>query len=188
MNNCVINGPEKSVSPNSRSDFNSKERTAQRPRMFWYFADQSYLLYVTIVAELSPRRNNEYGDLITHIMRVWENCYWRAKKEIHQKQRNTQPMFFAIVHCEARLKRPWTRPFTEGRAPLFSKELGYHGRLVKRMENFGTKYQFNRLQMVHFECPRVRNPCVSLRFGELHFPISAFLSGVLRIGLPSIKM
>ena len=176
MNNCVINGPEKSVSPNSRSDFNSKERTAQRPRMFWYFADQSYLLYVTIVAELSPRRNNEYGDLITHIMRVRENCYWRAKKEIHQKQRNTQPMFFAIVHCEARLKRPWTRPFTEGRAPLFSKELGYHGRLGRKVEHFWYKINLTGCKWSSLNAPGTQIPVPHSGWEISIFPFSASFS------------
>ena len=47
----------------------------------------------------------------------------------------------------------------------------------------------NRLQMVQFECPRHSNPFVSLRLGEFHFPIFSLpLSGVIRIGLPSIKM
>ena len=47
----------------------------------------------------------------------------------------------------------------------------------------------NTLQMVQFECPSHLNPCVSLFDWENSiFPLSAFLSGVIRIGLPSIKM
>ena len=47
----------------------------------------------------------------------------------------------------------------------------------------------NRLHMVQFEGPRHSNPCVSLKLGEFHFPLfSLYLSGVIRIGLPSIKM
>ena len=43
--------------------------------------------------------------------------------------------------------------------------------------------------MVQFEGPRHSNPCVSLRLGELYFPIFSLpLSGIIRIGLPSIKM
>ena len=47
----------------------------------------------------------------------------------------------------------------------------------------------SRLQMVQVECPRHSNPCVSLRLGEFHVPIFSLpLSGVIRIGLSSIKM
>ena len=47
--------------------------------------------------------------------------------------------------------------------------------------------QLDRLQMVQFECPRYRNPCVLSDFGWIHF--SHFpLSGVIRNGSPSIKL
>ena len=46
-----------------------------------------------------------------------------------------------------------------------------------------------RLQMVQFECPRHPNPFVSLRLGHFHFLLFSLpLSGVIRIGLPSIKV
>ena len=35
---------------------------------------------------------------------------------------------------------------------------------------------FNRLQMVQFECARVRNPCFSFTFGEFPFPIFSLSS------------
>ena len=37
--------------------------------------------------------------------------------------------------------------------------------------NFLERNQFNRLQMVQFECHRVINPCVSFTFEEFPFPI-----------------
>ena len=46
----------------------------------------------------------------------------------------------------------------------------YYGRLGKKVD-FLEQYQLTRLQMVQFEFPRVRNPCVSLTFGEFTFPI-----------------
>ena len=33
--------------------------------------------------------------------------------------------------------------------------------------------QFNRLQIVQFECPRVSNPCVLITVGGISFPISS---------------
>ena len=46
--------------------------------------------------------------------------------------------------------------------------------------------QFNRLQMVQFECPRYRNNCVS--FTAERIPFLIFSSGVIRNGIPSIKL
>ena len=47
--------------------------------------------------------------------------------------------------------------------------------------------QFNRLQMVQLECPKVRNPCASSTFEDFPFPIFSpcyFIPpGVIRIGL-----
>ena len=46
--------------------------------------------------------------------------------------------------------------------------------------------QFNRLQMVQFECTRVRNLCLSPTFGEIPFPIFSPCS-FLPSSLPSLK-
>ena len=48
---------------------------------------------------------------------------------------------------------------------------------VRILKNLHTK-------MVQFECPRHRNPTLTLRLWEFHFPILSLpLSGVIRIGL-----
>ena len=60
---------------------------------------------------------------------------------------------------------------------------------IKLQSNILNKLRLNRLQMVQFEYHRPSNLCVSLRLVEFHFPIFSLpLSGVIRIGLPSIKM
>ena len=42
--------------------------------------------------------------------------------------------------------------------------------------------QFNRLQMVQSECPKVRNPCVSFTFGWFPFPHFQPLASFLSVG------
>ena len=49
--------------------------------------------------------------------------------------------------------------------------LGSYWELSKNVDKFLGQNQFIRLQMVQFECPKVRNPCVSFTFGEIPFPI-----------------
>ena len=51
------------------------------------------------------------------------------------------------------------------------EDVVYYGRLVTKVD-FLEQNQFNRLQMVQFECTRFRNPLVSSTFEEFPFPIS----------------
>ena len=84
-----------------------------------------------------------------------------------------------------------TKPDSAGRAITGKIQTGRNNftHLCKDVEIviFFEHNMRKRLQMVQFECPRHLNPCVSLRLGEFNLPIFSLpLSGVIRIGLPSI--
>ena len=62
-----------------------------------------------------------------------------------------------------------------------NKKLVYYGRHCKKVKTLLNNP--NRLQMVQFECPRVRNPFVSFSFREFPFqPLLPPLSAVIRNG------
>ena len=63
----------------------------------------------------------------------------------------------------------WVNPFFQFPAPADSSLWGNKKREPQYKDQEGgnllEQNQLNRLQMVQFECPKYRNPCVSSTFG-----------------------